>query len=443
MIFNRIALLCLLVVAGLGYINAQNLSRSPYSRYGLGEIEFQGFQNQRAMGRLTQAMGGPFSISIANPASYSSLKYVNYNFGAAAFSSVQRNTNQERISNNAGLSYLALGLPFKKNSGLGGAFGFLPYSSTGYNESTLAVDSSGIGFNNQFTGTGGINKVFIGTGYDFTPKISFGANAAYLWGQRIDAKTVIFPDTLAFLPYKEDVTTYVRGFNFDLGFQFKDTLVKQDTSNNKLRPAIVHRFGATINMSTNMNISRDYFARTFNAASVFQSTKDTIAIFTGATESFRLPLGFAAGYSIEKINNWLIGIEYRQTKWSSLSNKLNSNQTLVDQHSFSLGGYYQPSIYFNRGFSNYIKNIRYMAGIRYELSEVYVNNTQINNFGINFGLSLPVLHPYRRNIISSIDINFEYIQRGTLNNNLIREDYYRIGLGFTLSDQWFDRIKYD
>jgi hypothetical protein len=33
--------------------------------------------------------------------------------------------------------------------------------------------------------------------------------------------------------------------------------------------------------------------------------------------------------------------------------------------------------------------------------------------------------------------------RGTTQNNLLREEYFRITLGVNMADKWFNRYKYD
>jgi hypothetical protein len=66
-----------------------------------------------------------------------------------------------------------------------------------------------------------------------------------------------------------------------------------------------------------------------------------------------------------------------------------------------------------------------------------VNNQQINDLGVSFGLSLPV------SLASSLDMAFKVGQNGTLANDLIRERYFKITIGATVNDRWFVRRKYD
>jgi hypothetical protein len=42
-----------------------------------------------------------------------------------------------------------------------------------------------------------------------------------------------------------------------------------------------------------------------------------------------------------------------------------------------------------------------------------------------------------------MDIGFKYGVRGTLDNELIRENYFQIVLGATINDRWFIKRRYD
>ena len=67
-----------------------------------------------------------------------------------------------------------------------------------------------------------------------------------------------------------------------------------------------------------------------------------------------------------------------------------------------------------------------------------MKSTQLDDFGVSFGLGLPV---YRS--LSKINIAVQAGQRGTLANGLIREQYVRLSLGFSFADKWFNKYKYE
>jgi hypothetical protein len=79
----------------------------------------------------------------------------------------------------------------------------------------------------------------------------------------------------------------------------------------------------------------------------------------------------------------------------------------------------------------------YRAGIRVEKSGLNIQNQAINEFGINFGLGIPVQG------FQNLNLGFEVGKRGTTNNGLVQEDFISIRLGLTLNDRWFVRNKYN
>ena len=68
-----------------GSIQAQNLTSSPYSRYGLGEINNQSFATSQAMGgsfiAWHQDTLAPFFINTANPASLAGIRLSAFELG--------------------------------------------------------------------------------------------------------------------------------------------------------------------------------------------------------------------------------------------------------------------------------------------------------------------------------------------------------------------------
>jgi hypothetical protein len=69
-----------------------------------------------------------------------------------------------------------------------------------------------------------------------------------------------------------------------------------------------------------------------------------------------------------------------------------------------------------------------------------INNTEINNFGITFGVGLPLASG--NNVgFSNINLGFEVGNRGTTDANLIKENYFKVNIGLSLNDRWFVKRK--
>ena len=150
------------------YSFAQILTSSPYSRYGIGEPNQQNFA-------LTQAMGGsfaahyqdsvaPFFINIANPAGLAGLKLTVLELGGQFQTTKISSSSISSNKTNTNFSYGALAFPLRKIAG-GASFGIMPHSTVGYKITSQAQDPTVGTMNYEFEGVGGINKVFLGTGF--------------------------------------------------------------------------------------------------------------------------------------------------------------------------------------------------------------------------------------------------------------------------------------
>ena len=79
------------------------------------------------------------------------------------------------------------------------------------------------------------------------------------------------------------------------------------------------------------------------------------------------------------------------------------------------------------------------TGIRTKKTGLKINGESINEFGISFGVGLPV----GNNFLSNANLGFEFGNRGTTNKNLIKENFINFQLSLSLNDRWFQKRKFD
>ena len=99
---------------------------------------------------------------------------------------------------------------------------------------------------------------------------------------------------------------------------------------------------------------------------------------------------------------------------------------------FALGGFWVPD---HTSFK-FLKRITYRAGLRIEKSGMVVGGTEVEDFGITFGVGLPLSRSF-----SNVNIGFELGKQGTTDGDLIEEEYFKINIGLSLNDQWFRKSK--
>jgi len=84
------------------------------------------------------------------------------------------------------------------------------------------------------------------------------------------------------------------------------------------------------------------------------------------------------------------------------------------------------------------KNIAIRVGAKYSTGYIQVNNKAISDFSVSFGLGLPFKTFNSR---CSLNLIFEYGSMGSTKNNLIRQNYFRVGLNLILVERWYQRVK--
>ena len=62
---------------------SQGGTESPYSRYGIGDLQNNGFIHQIGMGGISAGFNNPSAINFGNPASYSSIKITTFETSAS------------------------------------------------------------------------------------------------------------------------------------------------------------------------------------------------------------------------------------------------------------------------------------------------------------------------------------------------------------------------
>jgi hypothetical protein len=136
---------------------------------------------------------------------------------------------------------------------------------------------------------------------------------------------------------------------------------------------------------------------------------------------------------------WFVGAEYTLQNTSEFSNPFYANQATAFENAsqVSVGGFFIPNY---RAFSGYFKRVVYRAGFNYSNTGLVIKGEPINEFGISFGLGLPV---GTRALFSNANVGIEYGQRGTTNQNLIQENFLTLNLSLSLNARWFRQRKYD
>ena len=110
--FNRNKLVLLLLFVTLGsYSKAQNVTSTPYSQFGLGQLQKNNSVISLGLGGIANGLRLDNAINTQNPASYSALQWTTFEIGAFGSFLKLENSTGSAFRNNAALSYLKIAFP--------------------------------------------------------------------------------------------------------------------------------------------------------------------------------------------------------------------------------------------------------------------------------------------------------------------------------------------
>ena len=430
-------LIIFIIVLTSNFISAQQATSSPYSFYGLGNLKFKGTVENQSMGGIT-VYSDSIHINLRNPASNAGSDLAFYNNEArpvkfaigTSFSSTTIQTESASDSyGNTSVDYLAVSLPIKK---FGIGFGILPLSSVGYSlQSKNELDD--IQF--RYRGEGGINRVFLGLGYQLNKNIKIGVDGQYNFGN-ITNTSIAFgynnQGQLLQFQSREVKRSDLGGVSFNIGM----ILNKKISSSLFLNAAATYSPESSMD-SENKNQSATISIDSNQVEYVDSSYNVDLEAVNLARTNLILPSKSTFGIGIGKPRKWFIGLDYTFLETSKFTNRFIEidNTTFEDASSFSVGGFFIPKY---DSFNRYWKRIVYRLGLRLEETGLVINNESIDEFGISFGLGIPI-----GRLFSNANIGFEWGQRGTTNQNLVEENFFNLNISLSLNDRWFEKRKFN
>lgn len=418
----------------------QQGTSSPYSFYGIGSLKFKGTVENRSMGGLS-IYTDSIHVNLRNPAGYAgnNLEILNgesrpvkFTVGGS-YSDVKLESNSGTAkANSTSFDYLALSVPVGK---FGFGFGLLPYTSVGYKLESLDTNFDDGRKSNRFKGEGGLNKAFLGIGYQITHDLSIGVDAHYNFGNIQNSNLAYtYDDDGNATQYqtREDNRSDLSGLNFNLGLSYK-TMISDKL---ELVSGLTYTPKSNLGSKNKRSISTVIISST--GAEAVYSAIDTDLESLGLRETdLVMPSKFSVGAGIGKPRKWFVGLETEYQNTSEFSNDLYSNSAIVYENSssFSLGGFYIPQY---NSFTSYFKRAVYRAGFHFENTGLNINNESINEFGISFGIGLP-----SGSFFSNTNLGVELGKRGTTDSNLIKENFVNFQISLSLNDRWFQKRKFD
>ncbi len=418
----------LLMLAGsITAANAQSTA-NPYSLFGIGTLAGKGLIYHKNMGGLGISNAKPWILGNINPAMLPINSFTTFDAGMHVESKTMNTSELQQKHTTGGLSYLTFGFPISTGKWTM-SIGLMPYSNVSYNMNArgLVVGKDNANAFYQYKGSGGINQVYLSSGWQLIKNLLyFGIRGSYSFGSITDETTInitefITDDTgrrdsvpKSFRPSNYYRSTRYSDFLFDGGLYLRKKIGKK----------IEADLGFIYGFASYMNSKRD--ERIEVLENVPNPPTDTIQFETrGQTY---IPQKFGVGLSFTKLYTWTFGIDYHTQDWSKYKSDFDAGGVMTTMQKIIIGGEFTPDFF---SVKSYLKRVTYQFGFSYEQTPVVANNKNINDIGINFGVSLPV------GSASILNLGFKFGQIGTTENGLIREDYFKIRLGMVFNDRSF------
>lgn len=414
---KTVGVLCTLLLFTQGHAQT---SSSIYSALGIGDFNSGGLTHNQGMGGMGISFATGWHANVVNPALTTRNTIFNFQ---SAFNYKRINVNngtEESLVDGGGLSYLAISLPVKSGKFTSG-MGLGQISSINYRlQVETPVANSQLKASNFLEGDGGISEAYINFGYLLAKNLSLGVHGSYLFGSSIRTNQLFIFDSNNVdvgrpSEYYERLTVSDVGFKAGLHYIFKSS-----AKSNIHLGAIYQKLG---------NVNGTAFAKLAAIGQASRPNTDGDLIADNQRGSIYIPNRYGFGITYEKNNKFAVGLEGQYQDFVNYRNFFGDPLTLQANKKVGLGFQFVPDF---QSFDNLLKRGTYRFGLEWNQTPYLVNQTAINDIGINFGTSIPV------NQLSLLNFAIKAGQRGTLDNGLIRESYVNFTFGLSLNDaSWF------
>lgn len=430
---HRLILYVWLCMAALHAAAQTNGSNSPYSRFGLGSLKDQSQGFNRAMGGVAMGFRDGNRINMQNPASYSGIDSLSFIFDVgitlqnANFKSGGSSVN----AHNTTLDYINAG--FRLSRGFGFSFGFMPFTSIGYNFSESKYlgshfnSGSTLTYTNSYTGDGGIHQAYVGFGWNPVADLSIGANFGYIWGNYEQSIAQTFYDngtaTTSSNGLQRQIDADISSYKIDIGVQYPIRIGKND----------VLTAGATYSIGHTINSPAHYYSYVTNG----DTTKSTIE------KAFDLPTAYGAGLAWAHKDQWKVGLDVTHQQWGDarmpqvIDNRfVSTSENYLNRTKVAVGAEWLPERYSNK----YLRRVMYRVGASFATPYFRVNGHDgPREYTVTAGFGLPITNQFNNR--SVLNISFQWGRFAAPASSLITENYLRLNVGITFNERWFMKWK--
>ena len=396
------------------------------------------------------------SINFNNPASYGGIYMTTFDIGLNLSNSILKRTTPAGKEKSTYLipNYIVVGVPISKAKKIGFAFGLRPLTQINYSvndfDPYISTDKIIDSIYTNYKGEGGINQVFLGLGKSWK-NLSIGMNTGYNLGRKkIDVvKALLYNiDSSSFYQSLSTTNTSFGGVFLNLGIQGEFSLSSSINSVTKDKSEYTLSYGGTYTLDQKLSGKQDILRSNGTFTSSQETPVDTALYQKDISGKVELPSTITAGIALHKkittvrgsYDQWVIGLELNQSNWRDGYSFYGATDQVRNATMFRAGAQLSPNPF---AFENYWSTVTYRFGVFSGKDYININNNGLNVQGLTMGLGLPI-RKYR-----SYDYQFTLLnlalqmgQRAGGASNF-KENFVQFTVGYSLSDVWFNKRKYD
>jgi len=385
---------------------------SPYTSFGLGDLQYLSSTRTEAMGILGIGLLGNY-VNNLNPAANGELKYTNIsvsmNYGFLKM--------QKTEISDGNVNGINLGIPLHKDYGITLTMGFNSMIRANY-KLYNKVTTPDVTYSQTYAGNGGISRVNFGLSYKIPIGIYVGAEYNYAFGNQTKLTYLDFGNSNNYQ------NTYIRKENNLTGSFVKGGVVvdvKKLVNYEKLNDFTL---GFIYQSKLNLSSGEDaiYESKTGN---------DTIR---NTYSDIKVPQAFGIGIAKKIGKQLILSGDFMTQQWSNFVFSSNSNIVYTNSNRYGLGAEILPAVKSDRTFW---ENLTYRMGVFYDNTYFKINGENVNRYGVSFGVGIPISSS------NSVDFGMSYSIRGKNENGQIKESYFKLSAGLNFGELWFLRPKDD
>lgn len=400
------------------YVYGQDNSGSPYSLYGIG-LQPENNGPYTAMGGVSAAMRDNRNINFLNPAAYTALDSMRFNFQAAlsgevTWISTHKESSHYNVAQNA---YLVMALRLYKK--LYFSFGFTEKSDVGYDilYSDRISGSANTTFNQNIQGEGGLNDIYAGFGWRYK-NLSLGINFSYVFG-KLEKRQTLAANMPSSYYIRTSENVRIHDILFNPGIQYKF----------KMTPKSNLTLGTSINFTQRMWAKKEFISYKVHSTGTSTMLDDE----TLKRGYIKYPFRINSGLTYEYKNKLQIAGDYTFQKMSDYE-EFGVKQNLQNAHKAALGISWTPE---EMGRFWRQRNT-YMAGAYFNDSEIHIKDTDIRTYGFTLGAQMPF---YIQNNALLLGVALDFGVRGTEKEGLVREKFAKLRINIAFKEFWFMKRK--